>query len=225
MGKSQHNHHNPQRVGGGGGGGGGGRGGGGRGGGGQSYIRDVNKFKGWKAARQVRKKSADLDRFHKIKALKKYANLCRQEGIESDRVNLGKPKNKNIKGNNSNKDGGDDGDATTDYIENDENGDHAEDDSNNDTRDLKNGFDKKKSRFAKPTKKDPFAAAKLLAIKKQDDAQQKQIDEEKKKKEIERAERAREHLRKQHMKRTSKGQPLMNNKILGLLEKIKNKKT
>jgi hypothetical protein len=179
----------------------------GGGGGGQNFMKDVNKFKGWKAARQVRKKSADLDRFHKIKALKKYANLCRQEGIESDRVNLGKKPRETDNSNNANDDS--------------DNDSNDNDDTND--RNANRSSGNKKNRFAKPAKKDPFAASKLLAIKKQEEVQQKQLDEEKKKKEIERAERAREHLRKQHMKRTSKGQPLMNSKILGLLEKIKSK--
>ena len=55
-----------------------------------SYNDDIRKFQGKKHAESIKKKELETKRFQKAAALRKYAKLCKAEGIQSDRVYMGK---------------------------------------------------------------------------------------------------------------------------------------
>lgn len=53
------------------------------------YHDDLRKFHGKKHADELRKKEQETKRFKKAAMLRKYAKLCKAEGIQSDRVRIG----------------------------------------------------------------------------------------------------------------------------------------
>lgn len=53
------------------------------------YHDDLRKFQGKKHAEELRKKEQETKRFKKAAMLRKYAKLCKAEGIQSDRVRIG----------------------------------------------------------------------------------------------------------------------------------------
>lgn len=59
-----------------------------------AYNDDMRKFYGKKRAEQIKKKELETQRFKKAAALRKYAKLCKAEGIQSDRVHIGKKEDK-----------------------------------------------------------------------------------------------------------------------------------
>jgi hypothetical protein len=54
----------------------------------------MRKFYGKKKAESIKKKEQETKRFKKAAALRKYAKLCKREGIQSDRVRIGKKEDK-----------------------------------------------------------------------------------------------------------------------------------
>lgn len=53
------------------------------------YHDDLRKFHGKKHAEELKKKEQETKRFKKAAMLRKYAKLCKAEGIKSDRVRMG----------------------------------------------------------------------------------------------------------------------------------------
>eukprot|EP00600_Ochromonadales_sp_CCMP1393_P000940 CAMPEP_0174977852 /NCGR_PEP_ID=MMETSP0004_2-20121128/13837_1 /TAXON_ID=420556 /ORGANISM="Ochromonas sp., Strain CCMP1393" /LENGTH=161 /DNA_ID=CAMNT_0016229077 /DNA_START=158 /DNA_END=643 /DNA_ORIENTATION=- len=55
----------------------------------RSYLNDVRKFQVEKLIREDRQRAKEVQRFKKAAQLRKYAKLCKSEGIVSDRVRIG----------------------------------------------------------------------------------------------------------------------------------------
>lgn len=55
-----------------------------------AYQNEMKKFQGKKRFDELRKKEQETKRYKKAAALRKYAKLCKAEGIQSDRVHIGK---------------------------------------------------------------------------------------------------------------------------------------
>lgn len=136
---------------------------------------------------QAKKEEREVERHKKSAALRKYAKLCKVEGIKSERVNV--------------EPGGD------------KDGEGKEDTSVG--VDMKYKRDKKKNDKASPYQKEERQA--------QDNQRAKKEFEERREAqqiEIKKKQKVRDESRKLHLKRTSKGQPLMNNRVKDLLSKI-----
>lgn len=54
-----------------------------------TYNDDMRKFQAQKWANDIKKKEQETKRFKKAATLRKYAKLCKAEGIQSDRVRMG----------------------------------------------------------------------------------------------------------------------------------------
>lgn len=59
-----------------------------------TYHDDLKKFQAQKWANDIKKKEQETKRFKKAATLRKYAKLCKAEGIQSDRVRIGDRKEK-----------------------------------------------------------------------------------------------------------------------------------
>lgn len=59
-----------------------------------TYNDDIKKFQAQKWANDIKKKEMETKRFKKAATLRKYAKLCKAEGIQSDRVRMGDRKEK-----------------------------------------------------------------------------------------------------------------------------------
>jgi hypothetical protein len=59
-----------------------------------AYNDDMRKYYGKKRAEEIKKKDIETKRHKKAAALRKYAKLCKAEGIQSDRVHMGKKEDK-----------------------------------------------------------------------------------------------------------------------------------
>lgn len=137
---------------------------------------------------QTKKEEREVERHKKSATLRKYAKLCKAEGIESERVNV------DLGGD---KDGEGKRDASIRV-------------------DMKDKRDKKK----KKDKASPYQKEERQA---QDNRRAKKEEEERREAqqvEIKEKQKVRDESRKLHLKRTSKGQPLMNNRVKDLLSKI-----
>ena len=131
-----------------------------------------------------KKEQARVDNFKKTAALRKYAKLCKAEGIESQRVNMGERM------------------KSSDNI-----------DESGETKKIKK--EKKKSPSINPFhKEEKIANERKLNVAKKDAL----LTE--KQKEIEQKKKERDEKRKIFKQKTSKGQPLMKNRITSLLSKI-----
>lgn len=65
-----------------------------------SHHSDLRKFQAEKYSSDIRKKELEKQRHQKSATLRKYAKLCKAEGINSDRVNLGNKQNDEVVKNN-----------------------------------------------------------------------------------------------------------------------------
>jgi hypothetical protein len=133
-----------------------------------------------------------VDNFKKSAALRKYAKICKEEGVESQRVNV----HKQSKSSSPGRDEGD-GDGT---------------------KDNRDSVTKKKEK--KVSKSIPFAKERRIAQESQRSREDHATRQKEKEEEIHKAKNERDSKRRQHMQKTSKGQPVMKTRVLGLLEKI-----
>lgn len=145
---------------------------------------ELKKYMNFKFTQKKRQILADKKRIKKHADLRKYAKLCKQEGIISDRVNLNS--SENGIGNVS----------------------------------QENGINSDKTSKVNEKMK-PFAKALETANKRKEEAELIKQAAANKKEEIQKAKKIRDEKRKMHMKRTKKGQPLLNDQIKGILTKLK----
>jgi hypothetical protein len=141
---------------------------------------------------QAKKEEKEVERHKKSAALRKYAKLCKAEGIESERVNVDLGPRAN--------------DATSNARA-----------SSNSSENAKKQHDKESKKKGAVS---PFRKEEKKAL---DNQRQKAEGEERRQKqqaEILEKQKQRAETRKLHLKRTNKGQPLMNNRVKDLLAKI-----
>lgn len=67
-----------------------------------SHHNDIRKFKGQKYTNELKRKEIERKRYEKASTLRKYAKLCMKEGIQSDRVHIGKKDKSDNQVNNDN---------------------------------------------------------------------------------------------------------------------------
>ena len=134
---------------------------------------------------QIKMEKKEKLRSQKSAALREYAKLCKREGIESKRVNLG-PREAS---------------SNEDQVGN------------------------KKDKFQKEKNKGliPFYKEKKRAAETKEERDKQQEGRNTKEEEIAAKNRARKLKNSERMKRTKKGQPLLNNTVKRLLETIKSK--
>ena len=152
---------------------------------------------------QAKKAEAEVERHKKAAALRKYAKLCKAEGIESARVNVDKTAAPAAS---------DKGSASPSA--------GAQGKSRQEKRDARDAERRERKGIkgkgsGKPFEKEMRQHEDSQTSKKEEDARRAAND-----KAVKEKQKARDEARKLHMKRTSKGQPLMNNRINSLLSKI-----
>jgi hypothetical protein len=141
------------------------------------------------------KKELERKRIHKVATLKKYAKLCKAEGIKSDRVNLSTNTKKSEKN---------ETDAPSEKSSSSHHG------SSGSYKSKKSGQDKK------PKKEEP------LTREEQKKEIQSQLTE--RIKGIEEALKKRKELKKSMTQKTAKGQPVMKGRINNILQKLMSQK-
>ena len=178
-----------------------------------------NVFNTLEKKRQRKDQEAHL----KAGALRKYSKLCARENIQSERVNVGKRPDKNErkkddkdkegkgKGNKGNKGSGE-GSS--------EEGGKGDEEKETEKKVKGKGKGKGSDRNVSV----PFKKALTQAEQKRDERLQAQADRQARELEKSKKEKERAVKKKQMLAKTAKGQPLMKNKIMNLLEKIKKTK-
>ncbi len=160
----------------------------------RSQLKTFQKYAHGKSltSLQAKKEEKEVERHKKSAALRKYAKLCKAEGIESERVNV------------------DLGQRTHDAAS-------STSASNDSSGVVKKGHDKNKNKtgVASPFRKEERKALDNQRLKNEGEERRKKQQAEILEKQKQRAE-----TRKLHLKRTNKGQPLMNNRVKDLLAKI-----
>lgn len=155
----------------------------------------LHKFasRGSKGTQLQRKKEEDeVKRHKKSAALRKYAKLCKRDGINSDRVNLD---NSRGRGNAAG------GTAT------------ASDDD-------KPSLGKRPTAISPHKSQHPFVRAERTAQEAKDAKLQSAANREMVQKDIAASQKVRNEKRQLHLKRTRTGQPVLNNTVKSLLAKI-----
>lgn len=140
----------------------------------------------------MKREEGEIKARQKSSALRKYAKLCEKEGVDSQRVNLSKNP------------------AVSETTTAAQPSDAAVSD------------EKKKKKKAKSVQRPVFEKEKKKAQELQQSRDQREKEIKTRELEKRQALNKRNEKRKMHMKTTRKGQPLMNNKINSLLEKIRN---
>lgn len=145
---------------------------------------------------QAKKEEAEVERHKKAATLRKYAKLCKAEGIESTRVNVPTKV------------------AAPAVSESNTAGGMSRQEKR-DARDAQRREKKEKGNSSKPFGKE---------IRQHEESQKSKREEEARREANEKAirekKKARDEARKLHLKRTSKGQPLLGGRVRSLLAKI-----
>lgn len=173
----------------------------------------------WKKTQEVRQKII-RGKIHKKHAdLRKYAKLCKREGIVSDRVRLEqnpiKNKTETSEGAYSN--------SNFDNIENDEGSIKSNEPTETASRYTKSKNNLRRSESTE-SKKNPFAHAMEIAKKRQEEKEILMQEKQKKNLEIQNAKKNREIKRKEFLQRTKRGQPILHNQIKNMLSKLQSGK-
>lgn len=154
----------------------------------------VSRVQGQKQDAKKRKEEFELKRYRKHKLLRKYSKLCEREGIASERVRVPGVSTNSTNSSSTEKESGDSGSADT-------------------NKNNKKSF-----------KKDLFEESKRIAEEKKRQHEEAQRLRLQKEKDIEEKEKQRAEKRKMHTQKTRKGQPVLNNQIASMLEKLKREK-
>ena len=162
------------------------------------YNNDIKRFQARKYSNDIKKKELEKKIHEKSSMLRKYAKLCAKEGIISNRVHIGTRN-----------------DDATSKINSNNNLHHNDNDGEGSSNVQKSNQDKR----SKPNyvmKKIQKQSQQLLQEKAE---HEKQLQE--KLKQTEEAMKLRAKRHKAVTQKTSKGQPVLNNQIKLLLEKLK----
>jgi hypothetical protein len=158
----------------------------------RSQLKTFQKYAHGKSltSLQAKREEKEVERHKKSAALRKYAKLCKAEGIESERVNVDLGPRTNT--------------SST----------RADSDSSEIVK-KRHDKDTKKNGVVSPFRKEERKALDSQRLKAEGEERRQKQQAEILEKQKQRAE-----ARKLHLKRTNKGQPLMNNRVKDLLAKI-----